>query len=131
MQAVEDLRKVLGEDTISTDPDDLHRHGYSEWSSTNSEVLPVAVAYPRSTEEVVTITKACHKNRIPIIPYSGGTSLEANFSAPFGGMSVDFAYMDKILAVHADDMDVVYVSTTCLEIAKHLTTPAYNRPFLG
>jgi D-lactate dehydrogenase (cytochrome) len=42
-----------------------------------------------------------------MIPYSGGSSLEANFSAPFGGMSIDFAFMDQVLALHADDMDVV------------------------
>lgn len=42
-----------------------------------------------------------------MVPYSGGSSLEANFSAPYGGMTIDFAFMDKILEVHADDMDVV------------------------
>ena len=44
---------------------------------------------------------------MPMIPYSGGSSLEANFSAPHGGMSIDFAYMDRIIALHEDDMDVV------------------------
>lgn len=44
---------------------------------------------------------------MPIIPYSGGSSLEGNFSAPFGGISVDFAYMDKIVQFNKDDMDVV------------------------
>ena len=44
---------------------------------------------------------------MPMVPYSGGSSLEANFSAPFGGMSIDFAFMDQIIAVHEDDMDVV------------------------
>ena len=44
---------------------------------------------------------------MPMIPFSGGSSLEANFSAPHGGMSVDFAYMDEIIALHEDDMDVV------------------------
>jgi len=33
--------------------------------------------------------------------------LEANFSAPFGGMSIDFSFMDQIIALHEDDMDVV------------------------
>lgn len=106
-QAVSELRDLLGEDAISTDDDDLHRHGFSEWSSFNIETLPVAIAYPRSTEDVVKIVKVCYKYKIPQIPYSGGTSLEANFSAPFGGMSIDFAYMDKVLALHADDLDVV------------------------
>ncbi|OMP86273.1 D-lactate dehydrogenase [cytochrome], mitochondrial [Diplodia seriata] len=42
-----------------------------------------------------------------MIPYSGGSSLEANFAAPFGGVSIDFAHMDRIIELHADDMDVV------------------------
>ncbi|KAL5397635.1 hypothetical protein PMIN06_000623 [Paraphaeosphaeria minitans] len=106
-EAVVELRSALGEDAISTDDEDLLRHGYSEWSSINIDQLPVAVAYPQSTEEVSMIAKACLKYKIPMIPYSGGSSLEANFSAPYGGMSIDFAHMDKILALHADDMDVV------------------------
>lgn len=42
-----------------------------------------------------------------MIPYSGGSSLEANFAAPHGGMSIDFAFMDRIVRLHEDDMDVV------------------------
>lgn len=98
---------MLGEEAISTDGEDLRAHGFSEWSSINIEQLPVAVAYPKSTNEVSQIAETCHKYRMPMIPYSGGSSLEANFSAPNGGMSVDFAYMDKIVALHEDDMDVV------------------------
>ncbi|KAK3951935.1 FAD-linked oxidase-like protein [Pseudoneurospora amorphoporcata] len=100
-------REIEGEDILSTDPDDLHAHGYSEWSTTNPEGLPVAVAYPRSTEQVSTIARICHKYRVPIIPYSGGSSLEGNFSAPFGGISVDFAFMDQIVQFNKDDMDIV------------------------
>ncbi|KAK3693773.1 hypothetical protein B0T22DRAFT_368923 [Podospora appendiculata] len=106
--ALDEIRKQLGgDDIISTDPDDLHAHGYSEWSTTNPEGLPVAVAYPRSTEQVSTIARVCQKYRVPIIPYSGGSSLEGNFSAPFGGISVDFAYMDQIVQFNKEDMDIV------------------------
>ncbi|KAF2132228.1 D-lactate dehydrogenase mitochondrial precursor [Dothidotthia symphoricarpi CBS 119687] len=106
-KAIDELRLTLGEDAISTDDEDLHRHGYSEWSSMNIDQLPVAVAYPKSTEEVAQIAKTCHRFKVPMIPYSGGSSLEANFAAPFGGISIDFTFMDKILAMHPDDMDVV------------------------
>jgi D-lactate dehydrogenase (cytochrome) len=98
---------ISAEDIISTDAEDLHAHGYSEWSSTNPDTLPVAVAYPRSTEQVSIIAKICHRYRVPIIPYSGGSSLEGNFSAPFGGISVDFAFMDQILQFNKEDMDIV------------------------
>ncbi|KAL2884906.1 D-lactate dehydrogenase cytochrome, mitochondrial [Ceratocystis lukuohia] len=99
--------EVPGDDIISTDDDDLRAHGYSSWATINPGRLPVAVAYPRSTADVSTIARICNKYRVPLIPYSGGTSIEGNFSAPFGGISVDFAYMDSIVALHENDMDVV------------------------
>lgn len=67
----------------------------------------MAVAYPRTTEQVSAIARICHEHSIPIIPYSGGSSLEGNFSAPYGGISVDFAYMDQIIEFNKDDMDIV------------------------
>lgn len=106
-KAIQELREDLGEDTISTDDEDLLRHGFSEWSSINVDQLPVAVAYPKSTEEVSRIAKICHKFKVPMVPYSGGSSLEANYSAPYGGMSIDFTHMDQILSLHAEDMDVI------------------------
>ncbi|QSZ31245.1 hypothetical protein DSL72_000808 [Monilinia vaccinii-corymbosi] len=78
----------------------------SEWSSANVDHLPVAVAYPKSTQEVSKIATICHKYRVPIVPFSGGSSLEGNVSCPYGGVSVDFAFMDQIIAFHEEDMDV-------------------------
>lgn len=92
---------------ISTDPEDLLAHGFSEWSSINLDTLPVAVAYPRNTEQVSTIARICHKYKVPIIPFSGGSSVEGHTAAPFGGVSIDFAYMDQIVKLNEDDMDVV------------------------
>jgi D-lactate dehydrogenase (cytochrome) len=106
-KAISELRTELGEDAVSTDDEDLHSHGYSEWSSINISNLPVAVCYPKSTEEVSLIAKTASKYRVPMIPYSGGSSLEANFAAPHGGFSIDFTFMDQVLAVHEEDMDVV------------------------
>ncbi|KAK5635802.1 hypothetical protein RRF57_011514 [Xylaria bambusicola] len=110
--ALDEIRselKALGEDDdiVSIDTEDLHAHGYSEWSTVNPDGLPVAVVYPRSTEQVSVIARICHKYRIPLIGYSGGSSLEGHFSAPYGGISVDFAYMGKILQFNKEDMDIV------------------------
>lgn len=92
---------------MSTDDENLRRHGYSEWSSVNIAQLPIAIAYPQSTDHVSQIAKVCHKFKIPMVPFSGGTSLEANFSAPYGGICIDFAHMDQIVDLHADDLDCV------------------------
>lgn len=60
------MQTKLGEDSITTDDDELHRHGFSEWSTINVDVLPIAVLYPKSTEEVSEIAKVCYKYKIPI-----------------------------------------------------------------
>jgi D-lactate dehydrogenase (cytochrome) len=67
----------------------------------------MAIAYPRSTEGVSAIAKICHKYRLPMNAYSGGSSLEANFAAPHGGVTIDFLVMDQVIDVHEEDMDVV------------------------
>ncbi|KAH7039578.1 uncharacterized protein B0I36DRAFT_258628 [Microdochium trichocladiopsis] len=106
LQAVQEIRKTLGEDSVSTDDEILLAHGYSEWSTVNVDRLPVAVVFPQNTEEVSKIAKICSKYSVPIIPFSGGSSVEGHFSAPYGGVSVDFSYMNRIVEFHAEDMDV-------------------------
>lgn len=92
---------------ISTEAEDVERHSYSSWSTSNSSVRPVAVLYPRCTKDVIAIAKICTKYKIPMVPYGAGSSVEGSFSAPHSGYTVDFSFMDNILAVHEDDMDVV------------------------
>jgi hypothetical protein len=51
---------------VTTDKDELQRHGFSEWSSINIDMLPVAIAYPQSTQDVSVIAQTCTKYKIPI-----------------------------------------------------------------
>ena len=104
-----DFAAIVGEDNVSTQDDDLTSHSGSEWSSHPSSPgdRPFAVVRPGSTEEVSEIMKVCHRRRIPVTGYSGGTSLEGHFAATRGGICVDFSRMDKILTLHVEDLDVV------------------------
>ncbi|KIX01303.1 glycolate oxidase, subunit GlcD [Rhinocladiella mackenziei CBS 650.93] len=106
-KAIREVQDTIGEDSISIDDEVLHAHGYSNWANHNIDKLPVAVVFPTSTEEVSQMVKICNKYKIPIIPFSGGSSIEGNFAAPFGGMSFDFVHMANILQLHPADMDVV------------------------
>ncbi len=96
-----------GKIAVSFDPDVLEHHGRSDWSSTNSPNRAVAVVYPRSTEDVSAIARICNKRRVPMVPFGAGSSIEGNFSQPYSGICIDFAYMDRIVAFHPDDLDVV------------------------
>lgn len=104
-----DFVAIVGEGNVSTLEQDLQHHAGSEWS-THIQVdkeKPFLVVYPESTEQVSEIMKVCHKRRIPVTAYSGGTSLEGHFAATRGGICVDFNKMDKIVKLHKEDMDVV------------------------
>jgi D-lactate dehydrogenase (cytochrome) len=54
---------------VSIEDEILHAHGYSEWSTINIDRLPVAVTFPKSTEDVATIAKICHKHLVPMSKY--------------------------------------------------------------
>lgn len=68
---------------------------------------PDAVVFAQSTEDVQQIVGICATHRVPVIPYGTGTSLEGHVNAPAGGISVDFRDMNRVLAVHAEDLDCV------------------------
>ena len=95
------------EDLISTDDTDIQDHAFSEWSTSNSANKPFAIIYPETTEDVSIIARICTKHRVPMVPYGAGSSVEGSFSAPHSGFTVDFSRMNKILSIHADDMDCV------------------------
>jgi len=68
---------------------------------------PDAVVFPQSTQDVQQIVRICAKHGVPVIPFGTGTSLEGHVNAPLGGVSIDFRDMNKVLAVHAEDLDCV------------------------
>ncbi|KAJ0165048.1 D-lactate dehydrogenase [cytochrome], mitochondrial [Colletotrichum tanaceti] len=105
--AAKEISDALGDDALSFDEDEIELHGHSDWSTSNSSGRPVAIVYPRTTEEVSRIARICHKHNVPMVPYGAGSSVEGSFSSPYSGICIDFVHMDKIIAFHPDDMDVV------------------------
>ncbi len=68
---------------------------------------PDAVVFPQDTADVQAAVRICARHKVPIIPFGAGTSLEGQINAPQGGVSIDFRDMNRILAVHAEDLDCV------------------------
>src|SRR5262245_42505655 len=68
---------------------------------------PDAVVFPQSSEDVQEAVRICAQHKVPVIPYGTGTSLEGHINAPQGGVSIDFRDMNRVLAVHAEDLDCV------------------------
>lgn len=107
LRAAQEIAELLGEDAVTYDHEVLEHHGHSDWSTANSSSRAVAVVYPHSTEDVSAIARTCTKYNVPMVPFGAGSSVEGNFAQPHSGICIDTSYMDQVIALHADDMDVV------------------------
>jgi D-lactate dehydrogenase (cytochrome) len=82
---------------------------------------PDAVVYAASAEDVQAIVAICAEHKVPVIPFGTGTSLEGHVNAPYGGVSIDLSEMNRVVAVHAEDLDcVVEPGVTRKQLNEHL-----------
>ena len=79
------------------------QHGSSE--AHFDPVLPDAVVFARSTQDVVDLVKLCVEGDVPLVPFGAGTSIEGNAIPVRGGVSVDLSEMNAIVDVRAEDFD--------------------------
>ncbi|KAL4947092.1 hypothetical protein BDW69DRAFT_190512 [Aspergillus filifer] len=105
--AAREIQELLGDNVVSFDEDEIEARGFSDWSTSNSSGRAVAVVYPKTTDEVARAAQVCYKHNVPIVPYGAGSSVEGNASSPYGGILIDLAQMNQIVAFHPEDMDVV------------------------
>ncbi len=97
------LRARFGE-RFSTAQAVRDHHGRDE--SPFPAIPPDAVVYAHSTEEVAEVVRLCAQNKVPLIPFGVGSSLEGHLLAVQGGVSIDLSQMNKVLAVNAEDLTV-------------------------
>ena len=101
-ERIADLGRALGPRLVTTSAE-RDQHGGSE--SHFPLTPPDAVVYPESTAEVAEIVRACAARGVPVIGWGAGTSLEGHTTAIRGGVAMDFARMNRVLSVSAEDMD--------------------------
>ena len=109
-ELVEEMKAVLGPDRVNTQIGPRKAHSSTDWSAAPDPDMdiPSMILQPKTTEEVSAIAKACHKRLVPMIAFSGGTSLEGTLAMTSqGGVCIDFNLMNNVVALHPKDMDVV------------------------
>jgi len=80
------------------------QHGRDESSFTLPP--PDAVIFAESSQDVADAVRICAEYRVPVIPFGVGSSLEGQLLAVQGGISIDVSRMNKVLAIHAEDLTV-------------------------
>ncbi|MGZ5217596.1 MAG: FAD-binding oxidoreductase, partial [Caldimonas sp.] len=103
-QAMLEALKAQFGDRCSTALAVREQHGRDE--SPIDAPPPEAVVFCESTEDVAVVVKLADRYEVPVIPFGVGSSLEGHLLAVQGGVSIDLSRMNKVLAVHAEDLTV-------------------------
>jgi D-lactate dehydrogenase (cytochrome) len=115
---IEAARAFLGDRiTINATLREHHSHG----QDTQPPVLPDAVAFIETTEEASRLLALCHAERVPVVPWGAGTSLEGHVTPVRGGITLDLSRMTRIIDVSQPDMDCrVEAGVTREQLNTHL-----------
>ena len=100
-QQLDELRALV-DGRVSTSASVLEQHGHDE--SAFPPVQPSAVVMVSSTEEVSKVLAYCNKEKIPVVAFGAGTSLEGHVVPLYGGVSLDLTKMNRVLEVRPDDL---------------------------
>jgi D-lactate dehydrogenase (cytochrome) len=90
-----EARVTVGETVIEHHSRDLSYH---------SPHPPDVVVFPETADEVSAVLAFADRERIPVVPFGAGTSLEGHVIPVRGGISLDLTRMNRIVAVHPDDL---------------------------
>ncbi|KAH8080004.1 FAD-linked oxidase-like protein [Filobasidium floriforme] len=132
LKAIADLRLLFPshpnpttgtiESQLSVNKDELLSHAQAGGTHHHPHT-PDVVVYVESTEDVQKCVRWAGEWGVPVVPYSGGTSLEGHITAPYGGLCIDLSRMDKILELNLEDSDMVVQSgVPWEEINSHLAS---------
>ncbi|MFH1085770.1 MAG: FAD-binding oxidoreductase, partial [Chloroflexota bacterium] len=99
------LQTIAGADNVSVRGADLEAHSIDEsWATPHP---PEAVVWPSTTEQVAQVLTYANAHELPVVPWSGGSSLEGNPVPVHGGIVLAMYRMNKILEIREDDLQVV------------------------
>jgi len=94
---LEELRAIVDKRGLVSSPEELHT--YECDGLVNFRVLPRAVLLPTSVEQVQSIVRICHRERIPFVARGSGTGLSGGATPLENGIVISLVRMNRILEV--------------------------------
>src|SRR5215475_15502932 len=91
------FRSLLGPSAVISTAEELQT--YECDALTNYRVLPCAVLLPTSTEQVQSILRICHREKIPFVARGSGTGLSGGALPIKDGIVISFARMNRIIEI--------------------------------
>lgn len=104
MNVVEKLKDLLPNDRLSTGQDELRVASIDE--STLPPVMPLAVVWASSTQEVSDIVRACVETSTPLTTRGAGSALEGSTIPLEKGIVLDLSRMTAVKNLWPEDLQV-------------------------
>jgi glycolate oxidase subunit GlcD len=116
-ELIDALRAIVGPAGCLSRPEELF--AYECDASTLHRARPVAVVFPRGSEQVSQLVLACRRFGVPFVPRGAGTGLSGGALALEGGVVIECSRMDRILELDPDDrLAVVQPGVVNAELSK-------------
>ncbi|ACV26888.1 FAD-binding oxidoreductase [Kangiella koreensis] len=98
------LRTLLDDDCLLTDKDSLDHYG-KDWTNIK-QPAPLAIALPKTTEQVQALILWANDNQIAIVPSGGRTGLSGGAVAANGELVVALDKMNKVIEFNPGSQQV-------------------------
>lgn len=103
-QLLAELRRLLPEDGVTTDPTERALRAHDFWPRSafarrrgTPLHLPAIVVGPRDRDEVAAVLRTAQAHGVPVVPYGAGTGVCGGATAVAGGITLDLKRMDRVV----------------------------------
>ena len=103
----QDLARVLDPERVDWSDNALVEHARDTWPlallrehENRLSTRPACVVRPTSTDEVAAVLRYANRERVPIVPFGGGSGVCGGVLPPAGAIVVDMRRMDQLLELN-------------------------------
>jgi glycolate oxidase subunit GlcD len=100
MDIINEIKEIVGENNVFDDR--VECLAYSRDMSVH-QGIPDAILFARTTEQVSSIMKLAHRDKVPVIARGTGTSVTGAVLAVRGGLILDLHLMNRIIEINKKD----------------------------
>ncbi len=93
--SLDSLRNILEPDCLLTDSDSLHQFG-KDWTNQYTPA-PLAIALPKTTEQVAAIVQWANQHSVALVPSGGRTGLSGGAVAEQGELVIALDKMNQVI----------------------------------
>ncbi|MFX1431202.1 MAG: FAD-binding oxidoreductase, partial [Promethearchaeota archaeon] len=128
------LRKIVGEKNVSSKAIDLLAYTKDatligcNWTLQGKIAgSPDFITWPDTVEQISNILKLANQEKIPIIPYGGGSGVVGGAIPVYGGIIIDMKKFNKILNINDKDLTVTVESgINGMNLERYLNAQGYT-----